>query len=295
MLFSLGMNFVEKIKNKPMVGQLLHSANVFFINLGGLIKRRFFYFINKKYLAPNVELKNTERGRRCFVLATGPSINSQDLRQLRGELCISVSNFFVHPFFGEIKPKYHLFASTHSPISDEQVKTLFEDAERQFPDGQKILISVEDKYIVDRYNIFTKQKVYYYYRDGKKGPEDIIRDIDLTRRVPMISTIVHLGIYLAIYLGSVEVYLLGCDHDSILHLGDSRHFYKEEEHALKRAGFSEWSQEGVGSHFRVYWLMWETYRKIKNYSKRRGVEIYNSTPGGMLDVFPRRSLGEVIK
>ncbi len=285
----------DKIKKMPMIGQATHAVHIFFIASWRFLKRKHLYWVSKKYLSRNVELKNANKEGRCFVLGCGPSIKQQDLKPLRNELCISVNNFFVHPLFKEIKPEYHIFPTTHSPISEEQAAAWFQDAERHFPEGQKVLVSVEDKYIVDRFGIFKKQNVYYYYRDGKKGPENIIRLIDLTRRVPMISTIVHLGIYLGIYLGTKEIYLLGCDHDMLLHLGNYRHFYEEKENAIKRAGYSDWNHEDLGTHFWTFYMMWEAYRKIRNYAERYGIKIYNSTLGGILDVFPRKSLEEVLK
>ena len=46
-------------------------------------------------LRKNRALNNRHVGERCFILATGPSIKKQDLKLLRGETCIALSNFFV--------------------------------------------------------------------------------------------------------------------------------------------------------------------------------------------------------
>jgi hypothetical protein len=284
----------EKIKKMPTIGTLAYLIHIFFFDSWRLLKRHFRYFRDKKFLSPNIELKNIAVGKRVFILACGPSINQQDLKPLRNELCFSVNNFFIHPDFQIIKPEYHMFPSSHSPITDEQYAAWFKDAEAHFPDGQKVLVSVEDKYIVEKGDLFKRQKVYYYYRNGKKGPEDIVRSIDLTRRIPMITTIVHLGIYLGIYLGSKEIYLLGCDHDMLLHIGEYRHFYAEKNNAIKRAGYNDWNHDDLGGHFWTFNMMWETYRKIRNYSERRGIKIYNATLGGILDIFPRIKLEDIL-
>ena len=82
-----------------------------------------------RILAENSILKNRSINiGRCFILATGPSINDIDLSILKGEFCISVSNFFVHPLFNEIKPEYHIFAESHHPITEEQYVSWLKDA-----------------------------------------------------------------------------------------------------------------------------------------------------------------------
>src|SRR6185437_6208885 len=62
---------------------------------------------NQTVLAANQSIYNRHAGQRCFILATGPSIKTQPLHLLAGETCISVSNFFVHPDYGLIRPRYH--------------------------------------------------------------------------------------------------------------------------------------------------------------------------------------------
>ena len=74
-------------------------------------------------LAENQKLYNRHQGERCFILATGPSINSQSLRDLAGQTCISVSNFFVHPDCSAIRPRYHCVAPFHPPITEEAWQT----------------------------------------------------------------------------------------------------------------------------------------------------------------------------
>src|SRR3989344_3781875 len=132
---------------------------------------------NKKTLRLNAELKNSYNGKKCFILATGPSIKKQNLKKLLGEPCISVSNFFVHPDFKTIAPVFHVFASSHRPITSEQMASWFTDAEKHFPEGQKVLVSITDKPIVENNHLFKKQKVFYYLlgderADKKRGGVD---------------------------------------------------------------------------------------------------------------------------
>jgi len=75
--------------------------------------------VEKLYLSKKliVQLKDKHLGERCFILATGPSIQEQDLTVLEGELCIAVSHFFLHKDIKRISPRYHVLAPYHPPFS----------------------------------------------------------------------------------------------------------------------------------------------------------------------------------
>lgn len=224
-------------------------------------RKYLFYRRNRKYLQRNSELKDKFKGKRAFILACGPSINTQDLSPLAGEFCISVSNFFVHKDFKTIKPKYHVFAESHTPITDDQMAAWLSDAEKHFPVGQNVVMGVGDRYIVEQRKLLQKSNVYYYDLNGYHmiQPHETI---DFTKRIPTIQTVAHQAIYLALYSGATEIYLLGCDHDTILHLGESRHFYQKNENVLVQKGLNEWSVDWE-AHFKAYMRLWEIYKALR--------------------------------
>lgn len=243
-----------------------------------------------KLLQKNIGLKNVFSNRRCFVLATGPSIKRQDLSKLSGEISISVSNFFVHPDFKIIKPFFHVFTPSHPPITEDQFGEMFKDAEKHFPENQNVMISLSDKHIVERYQVFKKQNVYYYYL----GIKPIDKKIDFTKDLPEIQTVPHVAIYLAIYLGVKEINLLGVDHDWILHVGESRHFFEEKESVLSQKGYNEWSESDFGTECASYASLWDKYRSIRSFAKKEHISITNATDGGLLDLFPRKNLDDIL-
>ncbi|MBU6390089.1 hypothetical protein KGQ31_00915 [Patescibacteria group bacterium] len=282
----MDQNFRKKLKSFPVIGTIGRKLSGWFRTERGHLNWWWWYFRDRKALWPNRALKNTAAGKRCFILATGPSINKMNLKQLKGELCVSVSNFFLHPDFAIIKPEYHIFPGAHSPITDEQYKLWFEDAGKKMPAGQKVFVALTDKPIIDKYKLFQKQQVFYYFTTMRRGP---VRKIELTRQLPAIQTSPHIAMFIALYLGVKEINLLGVDHDWILHIGDTRHFYDEKESILTRQGYNEWHSP-LEVTLKSYLNLWQVYRSIKQYADGRGVKIYNATPGSLLDVFPRRNI-----
>jgi len=242
-------------------------------------------------LRMNAPLKNSAAGiERCFILATGPSIRTQDLSALQNEFCISVSNFFVHPLFQQLQPEFHIFAGCHPPITEDTMAGWWKDA-TQFMEGNartKVFIHAADKALKDKYQVFEGRQVYYYCNGGAYP-------VDFTLPIPGIQTVVHIAIYLAMYLGIKEIYLLGCDHSWLQHFGKSMHFYEEKQHAFVRNNYSEWSStKDMGDEFKAYANLWDVYRAIRTDAAATGTRIYNATPGSMLDIFPPKDFSQIV-
>lgn len=241
----------------------------------------------KKLVIESGNLKNKHSDvKRCFILACGPSINSQDLKELKGEFCISVSNFFVHPDFKIIKPKYHVFASKDPRMSHEHFGDWFKDYEAHSC-GSELLVSITDIDSVIKYKGLTKSRVHYYY-STLNMPSKLNYNFDFSKPLPLVQTVANLALYLVINVGIREIYLVGFDHDMILNIGKSQHFYKEEESELTRAGYEEWVNdidvEVLGGYYKN---MWAVYKELKIYCGKNKVKIVNITPGSFLDVFPK--------
>ena len=78
----------------------------------------------------NIKFKNIHKGKRVFILASGPSIKTQNLKPLENEYCIAVSHFHLHEDIQIIKPQYHVLAPQHPPFT-------FDDSSKYFLDFKK--------------------------------------------------------------------------------------------------------------------------------------------------------------
>ena len=243
------------------------------------------FFSNKKIkidpiLSLNRGLKNSYSGERCFILATGPSINKENLEILKGENCITVSNFFVHSKFNSLNPIFHVFAPLHPPITIEQFESWLSDADAKMSNNVKVVLSLSDKLHAEK--IF-KNKTRHFYLPGGDFP------VELEKGIPPFQTVAHLAIYLAMYCGFEKIYLLGVDHDWLFNFGKGNHFYKENESKLFEAGHSEWNGVDLEMEFESHLKLWQIYKKIKS----TGIDIVNLNPQSFLDVFPKSSLKDI--
>jgi hypothetical protein len=155
-------------------------------------------------LRKNRALNNRHAGERCFILATGPSIKKQDLKLLRGETCIALSNFFVHQDCRVIEPSYYCVAGYHQPIS----KTAWTEwlGEMAPATGNAIMFfSLNDREDIERNGLFSRREIHYLqYANWSKisGGE-----LDITRSVPSPQSVTIMALEVALYMGFKNICL----------------------------------------------------------------------------------------
>lgn len=238
-----------------------------------------------RLLFKNRALRNVHAGKRCFILATGPSLNAQDLTPLKGEITIAVNSFFQHPLFTELAPAYYVIADPDFWRKPEI---------SLFPTLQAINEAAPTKFFAPVSGIEVLRTINFglmadphFYQYGTE-PSPIL-DIDLSQPVPPFGqNVVTVAIMLALHLGCAEIFLLGCDHtwwgwsradyDAQKH----RHFYPEPSHARtiqQDLGFDELQATIVRQTYE--------YQQVLDYARSKGHSIYNATAGGCLESFPR--------
>ncbi len=243
-------------------------------------------------LSRNRDVRDRHRGERAFVVATGPSIKQQNLTALRGELVFGVSNFFVHPDYDAIKPAYHCIAPYHHELAPHAWDAWMDEVAEKTGNAT-LVFGQNDKARNTAGDRFAERDIRWLELRGRTPLEEL-KQIDLSRPLPSPQSVPVMALYSAIGMGCREIVLLGCDHDWILHMGESRHFYAEREHAMNRKGHNEWYEPGYGDQWRCYHRLWTQYEAIHAIAARQGVTIRNATAGGLLDVFERIRLEDVV-
>ena len=235
-------------------------------------------------LRKNRALNNRHAGERCFILATGPSIKKQDLKLLRGETCIALSNFFVHQDYRVVKPSYYCVAGYHQPIS-KTAWTEWLGEMAAATDNAVMFFSLNDREDIERNGLFSRREIHYLqYANWSKISGG---KLDITRSVPSPQSVTIMALEVALYMGFKNIYLLGCDHDWMLHLDTSQHFYEENQHAFVRAGYDEWAGVDLELQCQSYVRLWQRYKELGQIARGKSINIFNATAGGLLDVFPR--------
>ncbi len=198
--------------------------------------------------------------KRCFIVATGPSLRDEDLQSLNRneEFCISMNKIYIYK--GEWRPDVYVcvdsFLISESEVNIKEYTSKIKfigDSCQQFWDKEhentyKIHCITQDSYnVVPRFSEDICQKVY-------TG-----------------STVAYACIQIAVFLGFKEIYLLGVDCNYVKN--SSNNYFFESDVADNK------------NHHEDRMIL--SYMSAKKYADEHGIKIYNATRGGALEVFER--------
>jgi len=240
-----------------------------------------------KQLEKNIELKDIHKGKRCFVVGNGPSINEQDLTLLKDEIVFMVNRAFLDPRYEIIKPKYHVIVDPKLATGEWPITFLDEIAKKN-PDVTFLLNSSWfDLEIFQSYK--EKYKIYWIDQSLEFTPYIKNRKVDLTRRTYS-KFVVEQGITASIYMGAKEIYFTGVEGNGIayLMLGMNSHSYGTNKEDLDL----RWENISRSCYSGSNWL--KCWNNISQYCKMNNIKFFNLTIGGIMTMAERKNFEEVL-
>ncbi len=248
------------------------------LNLEGLLKK-------------NHSLDNLHAGQPCYILGSGPSIKSQNIKLLKHEVKIAVNWFQNHPDCVAIDPQYWVIADpnaqeSHEYFLDPLLNFMLENNFRP-----KLFMPINSlNYFATVTGAGFLDLHFFAYDRGRT----LLEKLDFCKTIPEFGqNVVIPALMLALYLGCNPIYLIGCDHDWWAWTKDNwlsnnlDHFYSK---APPKSVSELHSFEDLQRTIRVQKFQ---YNQIKHYADSRGVSIFNATNGGHLEVFPRADFNRI--
>lgn len=232
--------------------------------------------INRRYFKGNniykkmLPYKDKHLGQRCFILATGPSLTFTDIEKLNNEISFSMNSIVLAFNKTEWRPTYY---GIQDPFVYKKIekKILNDDTmEMFFGDRLYRLFNIPSNVTVFPHNLLN-HKINHNF--GTKFSDNVYLDVYDG------YTITYSLIQIAVYMGFKEIYLLGCDCN---YSND-----KNKQHFVE-SGHYDPTYKTAGERMTV------AYMEAQRYADSHGIKIYNATRGGMLEVFPRIDLDEVL-
>lgn len=271
--------------------------------------KRFMVDRNKKIkseISKNQKFYNIHKGERCFIIGNGPSAKNIDFKKLANEYTFTVNQFSRFDNFENLKTNYHVFA-------DERIFKLDENKEvdREALTYLKKLISSSDsiqffskissKDYIETSSYFEGIRVNYY-QDELTFHENYNLDFDITKQIPWFPTVIDYCIFIAMYMGFTEIYLLGCDCTGFLKISTlldeySNNFsygYNITNNEAERIK-NQLKTYGVAEELEIWGRIFRYYEYLEDFSKKNGVRITNCTEKSLLFTFQTNSLEEVLK
>ena len=224
------------------------------------------------------QLCDIHKGKRCFIIATGPSLTLEDLELLKDEICIGVNSIAKSFSKTKWRPQYLCIMDGRIwPKVKKEVETYSSEISKIFL-GHNIHSDVENAIYIKRDEIASTYLETEYYKTHNVIPSKYTFYIPkhLERYLCDGSTVVISAIQFAIYMGCNEIYLLGTDCN-----------YQKN---IKYSDLTKYDNIPLPDN--VENKMFSCYKSIRSeveamYPK---VSIYNATRGGMLEVFERKDL-----
>ena len=215
------------------------------------------------------------KGKRCFIVATGPSLTLDDLETIRDEYSFSMNSIINLYDRTNYRPTYYMIQDGNVERKLRQ-KLLMSDHKKSFMGISDVsgFRAVITKKQAERYNgqfEFYNLNIAYHMFDMCYSEDDHILtkfSSDCAAGIFDGCTVTYSAIQMACYMGFDEIYLLGCDTNHAGHVDDNS------------------NQNKKAANDTLYALI-HAYEVAKEYADEHGIKIYNATRGGMLEVFPR--------
>lgn len=223
--------------------------------------------------------KNIHKGERVFITCPGPSMTIKDLEMLKDEYTIGVNSITKAYDHTSWRPTYYalvdIFAFGKTLSENPVPGNTFCMREGFFHyrinpktrNGRETFLLVD--YSNHRPDWMEKKKIKY--------------SSDLSVNVYDGFTVTNMAIQLAIYMGFKQIYLIGADCD---YTQPKIHFIECEDDKTKIA--AGWLPTATD-------LSIDGYKAVKEFAYKKGVEIYNVTRGGKLEVFYRENVDRVLR
>ena len=242
------------------------------------------------------------KGKDLVIMGNGPSLsatidNNFDFlvdRDLMAVNFAALSEEFIH-----LRPRYYIMADGHffnSLQTDNNVRKLWDNLGKISWD-MTLLVPIRYRHFVAPLLMNAKNIKMKYYNltpiEGFKWLNHIFFSMGLG--MPRPRNVLIPAIMEGMRMGYKKIFIVGADHTwtKTLDVDNENfvvsvqpHFYKDNEEEHKRV---RETYKGIRLHevlgsmavaFKSYW-------EIAAYAGKKGICIFNATPGSMIDAFPR--------
>lgn len=216
--------------------------------------------------------RNEYAGRRCFIIGNGPSLRRTDVRLLKDEITIGSNALFLLFEESEFRPS---FLTVEDPL-------VAQDRAREL----NALKGIQKLFPLDLSRFLVRDEYTTYIRFVRLYSEFPKFSDHLDRVTYWGGTVTYLNLQLAHHLGCNPIYLIGCDHSYVVPSNLNSHVITSQADDVNHFHPSYFGK-GYRWHDPRVDRMEAAYRHAREYLALRGVNVFNATDGGALEVFDR--------
>lgn len=233
------------------------------------------------------QFKDIHTGETCFIIGNGPSLKVEDLTKLYELKIPSFAFNRIFCIFDETpwRPTYYI-------SQDENVTY------GQLDKFKKLNLKCRFHPIRWKWYKDINIKDAYYYKTINSDKEDVLGFTkNISKEVFDSSTVAYTAFQLAYYMGFKRIYLIGFDQNYKVSLDKDGNVVTNNE--VKKDYFSDKYKNEKTDDLLLPNLfeMNKAFISVDYHVKNGNIdlEVYNATRGGMLEVFPRVDLDDILK
>lgn len=242
------------------------------------------HFLKTKYAKKLKLLRKNSKGDTCFIIGNGPSLKHEDLTKIYELGIPSFAANRIYKIFDKTKWRPTYF-SCEDPVIIRDI-----EAEINSIQCEHKFIPIDLKWYMD----IDIKDAFYFNMDYRRDDNVEFGFFDeLSERVTCNGTVTITAIQFAVYMGYRNIYLIGVDH-SYAKMIDSNGNVIEDKSV--KDYFDDSYDDGIKNDL-VHNMddATKSFYRTKQHFTPKGINIYNATRGGKLEVFQRVDLDEFFK
>ncbi|MGN0316880.1 MAG: 6-hydroxymethylpterin diphosphokinase MptE-like protein [Lachnospira sp.] len=234
-------------------------------------------FENSKYGKKLKKLKGIHKGKRCFIVANGPSLSINDLNVLadNGEFTFGMNRIFK--MFDQTKWRPTFYVCEDINIFNDCVDNI------NSIDGNVLKFIPINHYF---FNDIKVDEAYYFNLNYDKTKDSEFHFSDnIAQKIDCNGTVTFTCINIAVYMGFEEIYLLGVDHNYQVIINEKGETI--EDNSVKDYFCDDYDSDIKDKVVHDIGKNTLAYNHAKSYCDKNNIKVLNATRGGKLEVFPR--------
>ncbi len=246
-----------------------------------------YIFPQRDELKRTKELKNTKKGKKCFVFANGPSMNLLDIKKIEkyqktGFDVICVNSYIISDMAMTVVPNYYVlsdpvsFGASENVASDDVMDAQKRQIERL--NELKIPVFIPAQFPPDLLN------QCYMFNDFENR---FTNNINPMKPRGYLSMTAYKALAIVCHLGYDTIYLCGFDNDyfKTISVDENNDIYYVDKHYYDK-GAKYWTApnkgKGVGN------LLWEYHLLFKDLELFANHNIVNLNKNSFVDAFTKK-------
>lgn len=241
------------------------------------------HFEKTKYGKCLSKLKNSYKGKSCFIIGNGPSLTPNDLYGLEkaGIPCFASNNIIKMFDKTSWRPNFYVCEDL----------LVLKDLKNKITN-----IKVKHRFIPINYHWFDNINISgaeYFYQSFQNEENKYLFSDDCSKHIRCTGTVTITCMQLAAYMGFKEIYLLGIDHNYRVTQDSNGNIITDE--TVKDYFDQSYAETMKDKNIPNLEKTTKAYESAKKFFENKDIKIYNATRGGKLEVYTRVNFDEIVK